>query len=82
METQAQIDALKKEMEALKSAFYRNNFYGSQDFNKTSRFNTLLRVPHYSSAPSINEVGFIIEVGGKLYISTAVDTFTLVGSQS
>jgi hypothetical protein len=82
MDTQQQIDALKKQIEALTSSFYLNNFYASQDFNKTSRFNTTLKVPHYDSAPSTNEVGQIIEVGGKLYISTAVDTWTIVGTQS
>lgn len=78
---QEQIDKLKTDLDALSSAFYRNNFYASQDFNKACRFNTSLKVPHYSSAPSTNEVGQIIEIGGKLYISTAVNTFTLVGSQ-
>ena len=78
---QDQINQLRKDMDALNSAFYRNNFYGSQDFNKTSRFNTTLKVPHYASAPSSNEVGQLIEVAGVLYISTAVDTFTKVGAQ-
>lgn len=78
---QDQISKLRSDLDALTSAFYRNNFYASQDFNKTSRFNTTLKVPHYASAPSTSEVGQIIEIGGKLYISTAVNTFTLVGSQ-
>lgn len=77
-----QVNKLKRELESLTKTFFLNNFASSQDFNKTSRFNTRLKVPHYASAPSTKEVGEIIEVGGKLYISTAVDTFTLVGSQS
>lgn len=81
MTPQEQIDILRKELDTLKQAFYLNNFYATQDFNKYSKFNTALKVPHYSSAPSVNDVGQIIEMGGKLYISTAVDTWTLVGSQ-
>jgi hypothetical protein len=78
---QEQLDRQKKDLEALTATFYLNNFYASQDFNKTCRFNTTLKVPHYSTAPSTTEIGQLIEVGGKLYISTAVNTFTLVGSQ-
>lgn len=79
---QDQIDRLRRDLDALTQVFYQNNFPSSQDFNKTSRFNSLLKVPHYTSAPSTNEVGQIIEIGGKLYISTAVNTWTIVGTQS
>ncbi len=79
---QDQIDKLKRDMEALSSEFHRNNFASSQDFSKASRFNTSLKVPHYASAPNTTTVGELIEVAGKLYISTAVNTFTLVGSQT
>ena len=81
LQVQDQIDKIKRDFEALAATFNLNNFPGSQDFNKNCRFNTTLKVPHYDSAPSTNEIGQIIEVGGKLYISTAVDTWTLVGSQ-
>lgn len=60
----------------------RNNFVGSQDFNKSSRFNTRLKVPHYDSLPTSAEVGEIVEVGGKLYICSSPNTFSLVGTQS
>lgn len=75
------VNALKRDIKSLQDSFYLNNFPSSQDFNKTCRFNSRLKVPHYSTAPSVDDVGEIIEVGGKLYISTAVDTFTLCGSQ-
>ncbi len=77
-----QVNKLKRELEGLTSSFYQNNFASSQDFNKVSRFNTTLKVPHYATAPSTSTVGEIIEVGGKLYISTAVDTWTIVGTQT
>ena len=80
-ELRDQITGLKREIKALQDSFYLNNFPSSQDFNKACRFNSVLKVPHYSVAPSTDNVGEIIEVGGNLYISTAVDVFTLVGSQ-
>lgn len=82
MTPQEQIDALRRDLNQLKAEFYKNNFASSQDFNKYCRFNSTLKVPHYSSAPATSNVGEIIEVGGKLYISTAVDTWTVVGTQS
>jgi len=77
-----QIDLLRQEVESLKAEIYRNNFIGSQDFNKASRFNYLLKVPHYAAAPSKCEVGEIIEVSGKLQICSATDTWTVVGAQT
>lgn len=78
---QDQIDLLRRDLDSLSKTYYLNNFGSHQDFNKSSSFNYRLKVPHYATAPSVNDVGEIIEVGGKLYISTAVDTWTLVGSQ-
>lgn len=79
---QDQIDQLKRDLDSLKSTFFLNNFQSSQDFNKTSRFNTRLKVPHYTSDPTTAEVGEIIEVGGKLKICFTANTFTVVGTQT
>lgn len=79
---QDQIDILKKDIESLKANFYLNNFLTSQDFNKYSRFNTALKVPHYSGVPTTGETGQIAEIGGKLYICSATNTWTIVGTQS
>ena len=76
-----EITGLQREIKALQDSFYLNNFPSSQDFNKTCRFNSALKVPNYTVAPSVDDNGFIIEIGGKLYISTAVDTWTIVGTQ-
>lgn len=73
---------LRREFDELAQRYYQNNFLSRQDFNKYCSFNTTLKVPHYSATPSTKNVGEIIEVGGKLYISTAVDTWTIVGTQS
>jgi hypothetical protein len=79
---QLQIDQLRQQLEALKGEYYANNFTGSQDFNKYARFNSRLKVPYYASAPATCEVGEIIEVGGKLRICSATNTWTIVGTQS
>lgn len=83
---QNKIDQLEKALQALNDEFYTNNFSASQDFNKYSRFNTRLKVPHYASDPVNGEVGEIIEVGGKLKICTTASqtaaVYTIVGTQS
>ena len=80
-ELRDQVDKFKRDLDALTQAFYANNFLSSQDFNKNSRFNNGLKVPHYSSEPSTCEVGQIIEVGGILEICAAADTWEIVGTQ-
>ena len=73
-----EIQILKQRLEALESQVNLNNFTGSQDFNKASRFNTSLKVPNYTTEPSTCEVGEIIEVSGVLKICSATDTWTTV----
>lgn len=79
---QTQINMLKQQLEALSSEYHQNNFAGSQDINKYTRYNSRLKVPHYTTAPTTCEVGEIIEVSGKLYICSATNTFSLVGTQT
>lgn len=79
---QQRIDKLEKDLFDLNQEVYLNNFSASQDFNKKSNFNTTLKVPHYASDPTTCEVGEIIEVGGKLKICSATNTWTTVGTQS
>ena len=83
-ELQDQITALRKEVEELSTAFHKNNFTSSQVFNKDITFNTRLRVPIYSTAPTVAEVGDIMAISGVLYICTnsATPTWTVVGTQS
>jgi len=82
-ELQAQIDTLRGDLEALNAEYYTNNFSTSQDFQKYSRFNTRLRVPMFSSAPTLAEIGEVYanSTNGKLYICTSANTFSLVGGQ-
>jgi hypothetical protein len=77
-----ELQQLQKELAALKEEFYRNNFSSSQDFNKYSRFNTRLKVPHYATLPSVCEVGEIAEQGGELNICSAANTWTVCGTQT
>ena len=76
------LELLKQRLEALESTVHRNNFSGSQDFNKYSRFNTRLKVPSHSTEPSTCEVGEIIEVSGVLKVCSATDTWSTVGTQT
>lgn len=79
---------LQAQVNDLSGAFYKNNFISSQTFNKDCVFNSRLRVPVYSSAPTSAGVGDLIAVAGDLFICTTASTggagavFTLVGSQS
>lgn len=81
-EMQKTIDKLNEKLGSLSDEFNRNNFSTSQDFQKYSRFNTRMKIPHYVTAPSVCEVGEMIEMGGKAYICSAVNTFTIIGTQS
>ncbi len=77
-----EVAILKQQLEALTGEYHSNNFSGSQDFNKYSRFNTRLKVPHYATEPSTCEVGEIIEVSGVLKVCSATDTWSTVGTQT
>ena len=79
---QQRIDKLEKDLFDLNQEVYLNNFSASQDFNKKSNFNTTLKVPHYASDPTTCEVGEIIEVGGKLKVCSATNTWTICGLQT
>ena len=78
----SQILQIRKDLDALIQEFYKNNFSSSQDFNKYSNFTSRLKVPHYSSLPSVCEVGEIAESSGKLYVCSAANTWTIVGTQT
>ena len=73
-----QIEILNQRLGALESQVNINNFTGSQDFNKASRFNTSIQVPIYATAPSACSVGEVyVNTGdGKLYVCSATDTWT------
>lgn len=82
-ELQDKIAKLQNDFTILSQQFYKNNFSSSQVFTKDAIFTTRLKVPHYSTPPSISEKGDLIEVGGKLYICTVDNlTWEMVGTQS
>ena len=80
-ELQNQIDILKKELSQLQSEYYKNNFSARQDFVKYSNFTSMIKVPSYSSLPATCQVGEICESSGKLRICSAVNTWSIVGTQ-
>jgi hypothetical protein len=77
-----ELTKLRNDFDTLAQEFYRNNFSAVQDFIKYCRFNTRLKVPHYTADPATCEVGEIIEVSGKLKVCSAANTWTIVGTQS
>lgn len=77
-----QIKKLTDDLKALQDEFYSNNFSARQDFVKMSNFTTRLKVPHYASLPTTCEIGEIAESGGKLYVGSAINTWTVVGTQT
>jgi hypothetical protein len=81
-DSQNLISELRAEIESLRTELYKNNFPGSQDFNKYVRFNGRLKVPSYGSTPATCEVGELCEVSGKLRICSAANTWTIVGTQT
>ncbi len=82
MNPQEQINMLTQRLEALESAYHRNNFEGGQDFNKYVRFNTRLKIPNGDTLPATCEIGEIVEDSGVLKICSAADTWTTVGTQT
>lgn len=79
-----EIEKLRRDLEDLTAEVYRNNFSTSQDFTKYSRFKTRLKVPTLASAPATCEIGevYVNSGTGKLYVCSAVNTWTIVGTQS
>jgi len=77
-----EIAKLKQDIQDLTEEVYKNNFSASQDFTKKSRFINRIRVPVYSSDPTVAEVGELICVGGILKVCSSANTFTIVGTQS
>lgn len=80
----SELNQLRQRLEALEGDFYRNNFTTSQDFPKYSRFKTRLKVPTLASAPATCEIGevYVNSGTGKLYVCSAVNTWTIAGTQS
>lgn len=77
---QQQVSKLTRDLDQLSQNFYKGNFSAHQDFNKECSFNSRLKVPNYTTLPTC-QVGEICEADGILYICSATDTWTIVGTQ-
>lgn len=77
-----EIQKLKKDLQDLIDEVYANNFTSHQDFNKYSNFTSKIKVPVVTALPTTCQVGEILVYSGKLYVASAVDTWTIVGTQS
>lgn len=83
-DNQTQLEMLKQEVESLRAEFYRGNFSGSQDFTKKVRFQTEVVMHKAATAPAKCEQGALyVNTGtGKLYVCSATNTWSLVGTQA
>ncbi len=83
-DTNTQIEMLRQELESLRAEFYRGNFSSSQDFTKKVRFQSEVVVQRASTAPAKCEQGalYVNSGTGKLYVCSAANTWSLVGTQS
>lgn len=81
---QQQINELQNRMSTLEREYYTGNFSTVQEYQKYARFNTRLRVPTLASAPTTCEVGevYVNSGNGKLYVCSATNTWTIVGTQT
>lgn len=75
------VNKLQSQVDNLSANFFKNNSISHQDFNKSCSFNTKLKVPSYSTLPTC-DVGEICESSGTLYVCSATDTWTVVGTQT
>lgn len=76
------ISGLKNDLANLSNEFYKNNFHSSQDFQKYSRFNTRLKIPNNASLPATCHVSEICVSGGIVYVCSAANTWTKIGTQT
>ena len=77
-----EIEQLKRELQDLTDEVYRNNFTSHQDFNKYCNFTNRLKVPKVTSLPAKAEIGELVVYSGKLYVASALNTWTIAGTQS
>ena len=77
-----EVEQLKKDLNDLIQEVYRNNFTSHTDFNKYCNFTSRIKVPVVTSLPTNCEIGELIVYGGKLYVASALNTWTIVGVQS
>lgn len=83
-DSKTQIEELNRRLESLTAEFYRGNFSSSQDVSKSTRYTTSLQVPTFTTAPTVCVIGqvYVNSGTGKLYVCSAANTWTVVGTQS
>jgi hypothetical protein len=77
-----EIKKLNLRITELENEISRNNFVGFQSFGKYCDFTDRLKVPVYSSLPNSARTGELVVVSGKLWVASAINTWTIVGTQS
>ena len=88
-ELQDRMASLQSQINDLSSQFYKNNFTSTQTFIKASEFTTAVKLPIFTNLPNC-EIGNIAiyqhdygsGVRNNLVVGTAVNTWTVVGTQT
>lgn len=76
MDTQIQIDNLRRELQELTEEVYRGNFTSQQDFTKYSNFTSKIKIPVVTALPATCEIGELVSYNAKLYHASALNTWT------
>jgi hypothetical protein len=81
-DTKTQIEKLRKDLNDLTDEVYNGNFTSQQDFKKDVRFSARVKLPNLTTLPSTCSVGEITVSGGKAYVCSATNVWTVIGSQT
>lgn len=76
-----EVESLTRTVEELRQIVQKNNFSALQVFDKTVQFNNKIKVFNKTANLASCQTGELSVVGGKLYICSATDTWTIVGTQ-
>lgn len=87
-EMEAKLIKMQAEIADLSGQFYKNNLSSTQVFNKDCVFNSRMRAPVFSTAPTVAEIGDVFSsAAGILYVCTTASTagagavWTVIGTQ-
>jgi hypothetical protein len=79
---QLQINKLRQDLQDLNDEFYRGVFTSQQDFSRAVNFLSRVKLPSYTTLPTSCDIGELAVSGGKLYVCSAANTWTVAGTQS
>jgi hypothetical protein len=82
MNTEERLARLERDLIELTEEMYRGVFTSQQDFSRAVNFLSRVKLPVYSTLPSTCDIGELAVSGGKLYVCSAANTWTIAGTQT